>query len=278
MKKTSSRKNTIWTVVAVLFLAVLLTSALSLNVFFSETSNSQADSVIYVSDNAPALADADVSADEVVLSDNPNAWTNTAQVDIFDHNDDAVKTDGTGSADDVIAPGTENTYTYSLLNELDSQLEYTMVVSAANDTEYEIPVQVQLLDGNGNSISGDWLYLSEFADVTDNGTISASSDVTYSIRWKWDFEGDNADSDVYDTYLGDTAVNEEISCHIDIKIVAEYDLGTDTDTDTEIITDTDIDTETDTSTDTTTDTETDTTTDTTTDTETDTATETASDT
>ena len=242
---SASRVRNIWTVAAVLLVFVMLSGIIVMNVYLSASKNSNYDTLICITENAPLAAVNSGSTgtatdifgnvsnntsepDKADISQNPNAWSNTAQVDIFKHNDSHVKSDGTGSANNVVAPGTANDYIFSLQNSRDFNVKYTLNITGGNDSDYEIPIQLKILDNHGSSLTGDdWVKLSDFDKVSDIGTISPKSDKQYVIRWKWNFENG---SDDYDTYLGNTAVNEEITCHINIGVISEY-YGDNTDTD-----------------------------------------------
>ncbi len=283
--KHKSKSKKIWSVAAILLTFVLLSGIISINVGFSSSQSPESDTLICITQNS-ALAQNDgdltganisyTASDKVDISESSNIWSTKAQIDIFKHNDDAVKSDGTGEANNVIAPGTSNDYTFSLQNSKDFDVKYTLNITGGNDSVYEIPIQLQILDSTGEIISGNnWTTLADFTEVNDIGSISPNNEKQYTVRWKWDFENG---SDSYDTFLGNTAESEEIPCHINISIIAEYDTTTDTDTDTETVTDTDSVTDTDTATDTDSETDTDTATETDSVTDTDTSTDTDSET
>lgn len=79
---------------------------------------------------------------------------------------------------------------------------------------------VQVLDANGNSLSGDMKSIKELNSISSDGNVKPYSSTQYQIRWKWDFENGTDD---YDTFLGNKAVDEEIACHINISVISEYD-------------------------------------------------------
>lgn len=239
-----------WSVAAILLVFVILSGIIVINVFFSPSQNHSSDTLICITENSPLIntdindnvnriANSDghtvssttvhqAEPDEVDITQNPNIWTNTAQVDIFKHDDARVKSDGTGSANNVIAPGTSNDYTFSLQNSKDFSVKYTLKITGGNDTNYEIPIQLNVFDSEGNSLTGgNFVALSDFGSAADVGTVNPYTEEQYTIRWKWDFENG---SDTYDTFLGNTAVDEEISCHININVISEYDQSASPDT------------------------------------------------
>lgn len=228
----------VWPVAAILLLLVILTGAIVINLFFFSSQNPKSDTQICITENSPLAApgtapestnisnssantQSGTPSDQVDITQQPNVWTNTAQIDIFKHNDSHVESDGTGKANNVIAPGTSHDYTFSLQNSKDFGVKYTLEITGGNDSEYKIPIQLTVEDGIGNSLTnGQWVELENFSKLTDVGTITSNSQNQYIIRWKWNFENG---SDDYDTFLGDTAVSEEIPCHISINVISEYD-------------------------------------------------------
>lgn len=253
MKKLKNSK--IWITVFVLFMLVLISFALVFNMLLLPSSNASADKMICVTANAPTfeqaseLSDILVSAAEssvlseaesgeiresqssesaspddsggLVVWDDKTVWENNTEINIFEHNDPHVQTDGTGKAAHVIAPGTSNDYIFALQNDKSYGIKYTLNIEGGNNGDFEIPVRVKILDTDGNSLTGeDWISIEDLKTVTDTGRLNPYTDKQYIVRWKWDFENGTDD---YDTFLGNQAVEEEIACHININVISEYD-------------------------------------------------------
>lgn len=231
-----------WLIAVILLLLVIITASIVINVAFSITSNPTTDKTISLTTNAPIYNNAYAQNSTISsslppisdsskqgglsVSDSDQIWTTDTTVNIFEHNDSHVSTDGTGSANHTIAPGTENNYTFSLNNDKEYAIKYNLNISGENDSEYEIPVMVQILDADGNSLSGDMKPIKELNSISSDGSVKPYSSTQYQIRWKWDFENG---TDNYDTFLGNKAVDEEIACHINISVISEYDYDTSTD-------------------------------------------------
>lgn len=234
-----------WLIAAALLLFVVITGAVVINAALSTSSSPVSDKVISLNVNAAAYDEAKAENSEenktaltqettsekaesgssaelsgFTVSDSEKNWSTNTTVNIFEHGDDAVSADGTGSANRTIAPGTENTYVFTLSNDAEHAVKYYLDISGGNDSEYEIPVKVEVLDSEGNSVSGEMKSIKDFNSVSASGNISAYSSEQYQIHWKWVFENG---TDSYDTSLGDKAVEEEIACHMNINVVAEYD-------------------------------------------------------
>lgn len=227
-----------WFVAMILLLFIIITGDIVINIAFSTSTNPTSNKTISLTNNAPiynkayaqnSIESFPLSQDYISdsskngglsVSDSEQTWTTNTTVNIFEHNDPRVSTDGTGSANHTIAPGTENNYVFSLNNDKEYAIKYNLNISGENDSEYEIPVMVQVLDVNGNSLSGDMKSIKELNSISSDGNVKPYSSTQYQIRWKWDFENGTDD---YDTFLGNKAIDEEIACHINISVISEYD-------------------------------------------------------
>ncbi len=170
-----------------------------------------------------------------VVYDDDQVWTTSTEINIFkikyDNNGDLKYTVNSATADKVIAPGTENTYTFTLKNSAATNMQYTVTVEASfGNAEYSIPVEAKLYDYSNKYIygtSGSWAAVKDLS-VEETGNLSAGNIADYTLRWQWPYES-TAESgpeanDAYDTLLGNLAANgEEVSLNITIKTVAEVD-------------------------------------------------------
>lgn len=245
-----NKKRCIGLIALGLFVFVMITTAIVFSMFVYTSSNTRSDKIINITANAPLSEAQNTSSDEITVTnsdssnssslspspdsyvssdsvagvtvkDNTTTWSNNTQIDIFEHMDSRVKSDGTGNYNNVIAPGTSNDYTFSIQNDINYAVKYTLNISGANDSEYDIPVQLQILDSDGTYLTGsDWVNISEMNNIGETCGLNPNTNKEYIIRWKWVFENDTDD---YDTFLGNQSVYEEIACHINIDVVSEYD-------------------------------------------------------
>lgn len=162
------------------------------------------------------------------VSDDNTIWTGETAVEIFRvsyENGEGKVTVNSGRGDKVLAPGTENEYVFTLQNTGNVDLDYTLTMEAYfSDGEKIIPVVARLVDYEGNYLVGSaesYADVLELNNVMEENGLTAGYVAPYTLQWQWPFEGDDA----YDTWLGNEAVNEDITLTIVIHTTAEYGSG-----------------------------------------------------
>lgn len=157
------------------------------------------------------------------IYDDDTIWEGQTDVEIFSvsyENGEGRVTVKSDRGDNVLAPGTQQEYTFTLHNTGDVGLDYILSLEAYfSDGEKTIPVQARLLDYEGKYLLGSeekYVDVLELNKVQEENSISAGYIAPYTLQWQWPFEGDDA----YDTWLGDLAANEDISLTIVIRTVA----------------------------------------------------------
>ena len=157
-------------------------------------------------------------------SDDNTVWSTNTQVEIFRIsylNGEQIITVNSDNSDKIIAPGTENSYTFKLKNTGDVALDYTVEVDA-----YFTPADIEIpITGRLNRYDGKWVAggKDEYAKVPaldaaeDNGTLGAGKYTYYTLDWMWPFESGN---DELDTMLGNLAAGQDLIFTIVIKTTA----------------------------------------------------------
>lgn len=159
------------------------------------------------------------------VTDENTVWDGETNIEIFRmsyENGEGQVTVNSAGGDKVIAPGTSNSYAFTLENTSDHAVEYTMDMEAYfSNGAYTIPVNARVFDKYGTYYAGSaeaMVDVMELNGVSDSGTLSAGYQMPYTLQWEWPFEGD----DSYDTLLGSLAAEEDISLTIVINTTASY--------------------------------------------------------
>lgn len=163
-------------------------------------------------------------ADWFRVTDANTVWKGDTQVEIFRasyQNGEKQVTVKSGDGDKVIAPGTENSYTFALENTAKGPVEYSMSMKAyLSSKDYTIPVVAKVCRDTDKKyfLGSDKEYADvlDLSKVSDSGTLKKGYVMPYTLSWQWPFEGDDA----YDTLLGN--LEEDLTLTIVIETYAEY--------------------------------------------------------
>ena len=121
----------------------------------------------------------------------------------------------------VVAPGTSVDYTVRLRNTDKTAIDYDLVPQVAFSSAHKIPIKVRLLDPDDNYLAGDaktWIDIEELNDIEHRGSLMKGEAIEFLFQWQWPFESGD---DEYDTFLGDTVVNEDISISVSFSVHSE---------------------------------------------------------
>ncbi len=151
-------------------------------------------------------------------------WIGMSDLELFHmeyENESGEVTVSSQNGDKLVAPGTKNTYTFTLQNTAKIALDYTMTMEAYFTMGINtIPLNVRLLDHKGNYVLGDETGMADIMElnsVSVTDSISSGYIAPFTLEWEWPFEGDDA----VDTALGDLKVDVDAALNIVIKTVAE---------------------------------------------------------
>lgn len=159
-------------------------------------------------------------------SDDNTVWETDTNVEIFKvsyENGEHVITVNSSDGDKVIAPGTENSYTFKLKNTGNVAVSYSVEVDAYFAPEGTvIPVNARLCRYDGKWIVGSadkYVDIPTLDTAADESSLGAGKYTYYTLDWEWPFESGN---DEFDTMLGNLAAeDEELTLTIEIRTVAE---------------------------------------------------------
>lgn len=156
------------------------------------------------------------------------AWLTITELELFCvsyENGEGKVTVQSANGDNIVAPGTSHSFTFSLQNTAEFGLDYDIEIEAYFAIEggnEKVPVQLRLFDHSGNYLIGSPEEFEDLSDVnvaSGEGSVSAGYIVPYTIEWCWPFEGD----DIYDTALGSYFIetNAQVSFVMEVRTIAE---------------------------------------------------------
>lgn len=191
--------------------------------------NVSEDSASAPDNKAPGAVDgADTSQQQThpgfEVNDDNTAWCTNTEVEIFRvsyENGQHVVTVKSADGQKIIAPGTENSYTFKLKNTGDVALDCNVKVDAYfTPAGFSVPIK-----GRVSRYDGKWVVGSanSYADVDlldkteDSMTLAAGRYIYYTLDWMWPYESDD---DALDTLIGNMAADEELTFTIVITTTA----------------------------------------------------------
>lgn len=171
---------------------------------------------------------------EMQVSDDEKSWNSETRVNLFKKDYDGTVKSGDGEK--VIAPGTSNFYDFTLKNNGNIPLDYSISIKVETDFGEqeiygEIPLEWRLLSGDGTAL-GDWQDYSGRTEVLKQAMLDVRHQERYTIEWRWPFER-GGDMDETDTGLGDLAVDQVLEVKATIIVHAEQDAEQNTEPGTE---------------------------------------------
>lgn len=161
---------------------------------------------------------------EFSVDDKDQIWDTKSEINIFSssfsNKDDKVviKSD---NENNVLAPGSYNSYTFNLKNTGNMALDYNVSMKAVlkkDDKEInlnELPLLIRIKNYNEEYFIGSkeiWEPIEKINDFLESGTLGINNYAYYTFEWKWPFDENNE----IDTTLGIIANNEDIDLTIDI--------------------------------------------------------------
>lgn len=153
------------------------------------------------------------------VEDTDQVWKTETAIELFQaeyKNADGVVTVKSADGREVIAPGTEGSYTFSLKNTSNLPADYKVWVEAKLTSNItDVPIQTRMSGSDGWLLGGKstWEQADALNGVATTDTIAAGNSAEYTIYWQWPFE---QGEDETDTSLANASVNQEMSYTVTI--------------------------------------------------------------
>ncbi len=129
----------------------------------------------------------------------------------------------------VIAPGTSNSYRFSLKNTGHLSMDFKMTLSGLFALfGSDLPFEIRLRSG-GRWLAGNeetWVTPDSLSSLEIKDTVGAGRYVNYVLEWRWPYEGSSPLlSDLNDTMLGDHGTLDDLNFDLKINTVATITEG-----------------------------------------------------
>lgn len=235
MPEENNNKKRIWLVVLILALCVVITVIVftrRLYHFYKDDSGAISLIPEEISDEQQSsehVPTGSVSVEETrnlgfEVEDHRGTWSTNTSVEIFKvsyENGQQNVTVKSDNGDKLIAPGTENAYTFKLKNTGDVALDYTMMMDISCTPELlKLPVEARVRRYDGTWVSGrdeEYVSTSKLNEIKDATTLGAGRYTYYTLEWTWPFESGH---DAFDTELGTLAEKEDLTITVSIRTTA----------------------------------------------------------
>ncbi|MBQ9151032.1 MAG: hypothetical protein IJX72_02185 [Clostridia bacterium] len=168
---------------------------------------------------------------EVVVGDEETPqWEAGQNVQIFRtsyENGQGVVTVLSEDGTDLVAPGTEMSYEFTMCNNgnmaviYETDLDFTLKIGTEVQETYDFPMEVRLVNEQGEYLIGsetEWVNVKDAILARHVNVLGASSYETFHMDLRWRYESGN---DLLDTYWGDLSAKEDVTLTLGINTYAE---------------------------------------------------------
>ena len=163
------------------------------------------------------------------VSDAEQVWSRTTEINLFDShyiNEEGNESVRSEDNQKVIAPGTQSQYLFHVTNQGTQPIRYQIWYETVEKASgFYLPIEAEMkklcVNESGTSVEKETTDSQLKIDQTTEFLLQPESFDTYQFQWKWLYErGD----DLYDTQLGNLAVNQNLEYFVKIHVRAEIDL------------------------------------------------------
>lgn len=242
MKRNDKIKHVtgVWLLALLLLLLLLLSIGLLASIYKGISAGENHVIGLFPNDSVEAMA-TDVSyvpakpEPGMDAFDKNASWETHTDVDLF--RTSYVGSNGeitveSADGDKLIAPGTSNSYHFSLHNTGNVSLDYTLKLEGMFELSgHDLPFQARLFRGNDWIMGGEnqWVTIDEINAAHEEGFLDVGRYTSYTLEWQWPFENDDADlrllQDINDTLLSNASASANTNFHLIITVISEVTPG-----------------------------------------------------
>ncbi len=160
-------------------------------------------------------------------SDSDKIWGKQTDIELFRvsyENGEHVITAAGARGQEIVAPGTENDYTFNLTNTGNVSIAYRVSAAAVlsdGQNRFDIPLKLRLSDYTGRYLIGgadSWADFESLGTFSESASLAAGHYMAYTIEWQWPYESGD---DAFDTMLGNLSVDRDLVLTVTINVTAE---------------------------------------------------------
>ena len=226
-------------ILLIFLLVALLATSVLLGFRLSEITNKEQNVIVIV----PNTADEDEKEKlpSIITYDDNGIWSSKTDIEIFkmEYHNDGYITVQSSNGDKVVAPGTENEYTFHFKNEGNAPGKYNMKLEAIfSQKDWPIPIEARMKNQNGEYILGSkdsWDNSPDLKEIKDSAVLGTNKFATYTFEWRWPFERGDGDeliaNNEYDTFIADFESLYSKEMTLNISTSTELDYGVENSTD-----------------------------------------------
>lgn len=162
---------------------------------------------------------------DIELDDGNGGWLGNTGINLFKSsytNEQGKTTVEAANGNNVIAPGTSNTYKFTIMNKTSLEVKYSVSIKGLFGlTDKNVPITLRLRKGADWIIGSDseWVNAKALSETVNTFTVEPKKSDVYSLEWQWPFDVGN---DAEDNALANAKIDVDNDFNMTITTVSEF--------------------------------------------------------